>query len=96
VYPVSGVTTSIDVVLPSSRQNVRVDVRVSALHTSLVSSPSPFIDGLIVAYSARRPASFAHARALARRIPPSMRTRTMIAAVADVVDFFKEQVHRLV
>ncbi|VDM41307.1 unnamed protein product [Toxocara canis] len=91
----SGGMATVEVPISSLKRTARIDMRVSSYHSWLVSRAPLPIHGHILAYSARRRASFAHAAAAARRLTessPSFSVKSILfIAVADVTDFFNDE-----
>ncbi|GMS95534.1 hypothetical protein PENTCL1PPCAC_17709 [Pristionchus entomophagus] len=83
--------------LLTQKGNVRVDLRLSSYHSWLCMRPRLPIHAHIVVYSAKRCASWAHARAGVRRIleegDDSLTGRALlIVAIAnDVTDYFRDE-----
>uniref|UniRef100_A0A914ZY28 Rho-GAP domain-containing protein n=4 Tax=Parascaris univalens TaxID=6257 RepID=A0A914ZY28_PARUN len=91
----SGGMATVEVPIASLKRTARIDMRVSSYHSWLISRAPLPIHGHILAYSARRRASFAHAAAAAHRLiesSPSFSTKSILfIAVADVTDFFNDE-----
>ncbi|VDO19304.1 unnamed protein product [Heligmosomoides polygyrus] len=79
-------------------QRFAVDLHFGAYHSWLASKSNNSTHGHVVVYSARRAASFAHARAAVSRVlDDGCRTLTgkaiLLVAVAELQDYFSDEVH---
>ncbi|EYC43734.1 hypothetical protein Y032_0482g2276 [Ancylostoma ceylanicum] len=81
-----------------NEQRFSVDLHVGAYHSWLTAKAVNSTHGHVVVYSARRAASFAHARAAVSRVlDDGCRTLTgkaiLLVAVADMQDYFSDEVN---